>query len=93
MERKFCQSVQNSVEKENKKKKKGNCKALCAKAQTQKGEYSETFYCYNDLNCHVSQRQTKNLMYFLEVYNYMAFNKSRTFAESFCDAPVLAPSI
>ena len=33
MENNFCQSVQNPVEKE---KKKGSCKALCAKALTQK---------------------------------------------------------
>ena len=35
VENKFCQSVQNPVEKK-KKKKKGDCKALGAKAQTQK---------------------------------------------------------
>ena len=34
-ENNFCQFVQNPVEKE-KKKKKGNCKALCVKVQTQK---------------------------------------------------------
>ena len=33
--KKNCQSVENLVEKD-KKKKKGNCKALCPKEQTQK---------------------------------------------------------